>query len=142
MFAPVAIFVSIALAAGVGMSGAPAPRSTALLNSSRDAAAANRTLSSFVATFAGETSTINWTQSVAGTDGIGAGNDKFRVAVLVDDVDVCHIDVACDATAPADYVATCTPSQFSAGQDIDVRITSMPCSAAPTGFHTTDLTRF
>lgn len=109
------------------------------LASSNAAAVTNRTLSSFVATYDGEVAGLNWTQVVAGVDGIGAGNNVFRVAILVDEVDVCHIDVACDALAPDDYVATCTSTAFVVGQDIDVRITSMPCLGAPSGFHTTDL---
>lgn len=133
--------VILAVLFGAGGSGGPGtpPAPRLLLMSSKDTAVDNRTLSSFVSTVAGTTSSINWTQSIAGVDGIGAGNDKFRVAVLVDEVDVCHIDVACDAAAAADYVATCTPADFSVGQDIDIRITSMPCLGAPSGFHTTDL---
>lgn len=140
MYAPVNLVVLALLGAGVSVSGSPAqPIPHMLLMSSKDTAVNNRTLSSFVATVPGTTSSINWTQSIAGVDGIGGGNNVFRVAVLVDGSDVCHIDVDCDAAAPADYVAACTPTDFETGQDIDIRITSMPCLGAPSGFQTTDL---
>lgn len=118
--------------------GSETRHSHTLLSSSRDTAANGRTLSSFVATFPGTTSAINWTQAVAGVDGIGQGNGAFRIAVLVDEVEACRLEVACDADA-GDYVATCTPVNFTVGQDLDVRVTSMPCLSAPSGFHTTDL---
>lgn len=137
----IALIVAVVAAGAPGSSvrsGSEGRSSHTLLSSSRDTAANGRTLSSFVATFSGITSAINWTQSVAGIDGVGQGNNVFRIAILVDEMDVCHLDVACDG-APGDYVATCTPVEFSVGQDVDVRITSMPCLGAPSGFHTTDL---
>lgn len=110
-----------------------------LLASSHSAAVANRPLSSFSATFDGMVENLSWTQTIAGTNGVGAGNDVFRVAVLVDGVSVCHIDVACEAVADTDHLVTCPGADFTSGQDVDVKTTSMPCSSAPSGFQTTGI---
>lgn len=91
---------------------------------------------SFVMTFSGQVVSLNWTQTTPGIDGLG-GN-VFRVAVTVDGISSCTLDVACDAPR-GDYVATCAESVFSVGQDVDVRVTSNPCLTPPAGFPAFDI---
>lgn len=136
-----ALVVALFLAGGSSSSVRPGvPQGGhVLLASSHAAAAGSRVLSSTNVTFNGAVTQMEWTQSVSGVDGVGDGNDVFEISVLVSGAPVCVLSVACDAPAPADYVVACDSAEFTIGQDVDVRITSMPCLGAPSGFHTTDL---
>lgn len=124
------------LAAGPGAihrSGPPQPHFT--LTSSGAAAVNGRTLSSFLSTVDAEIASLSVTMVVPGA--VTNPGDVVRVSALVDGVEKCFVEVACDATL-GDYVASCSDAPFSVGQDLDVAITAMPCSVAPSIFQTTD----
>lgn len=101
--------------------------------------AVNTAGASLVATFDGAVNSLDWTQQIAGVNGVGIGNDKFHLAVLVDHVEVCGGDVDCDATAPQDISFDCGGAAFEAGQDVDVAITFSGCAVKPVGFATLTL---
>ena len=137
----IALIATLALAGAPGSSVRPGSamlRPHVLLSSGRDTAAASRNLSSFAASFNGSVESLSWEQTTAGVDGVGGGNNVFRVAILLDEDAVCFLDVACDAPAGAS-TTSCSATRFATGQKLVVRITSMPCLGAPAGFQTTDL---
>lgn len=100
----------------------------------RAASTTNSHLSKVVS-FSGAVTSLDWTQTTAGVDGLGG--DTFTVAVLLDGVTACSLVVACDAPR-GDYTASCEDGSFASGQDLDVRITSTSCLTQPVGFPAID----
>lgn len=132
MHAPLKLLAAALLSAGVSMSSAPLRPSFAVDGVERTVGTTSAQ-ASVIMTRDGSVTTLNWTQTTPGIDGLGAGNDVFRVAVLVDGVTACYLDVACDAVR-ADYSTTCSSADFVQGNDVDVKVTSNPCLTPAAGF--------
>lgn len=118
------------------------PRPMFAMQGRAGAAANGATLLSKVMSRGGRVLSLDWTQTTPGIDGIGAGNNVFRIALVVTPeggapITACVLDVACDAPA-GDATTTCTDANYSAGSDVDVRITSQPCLGVPSGFPAID----
>lgn len=114
------------------------PRPVFAMQGRDGAASANTTLLSKVMTRPGRVLSLDWTQTAPGIDGLGDGNDVFRVALVVtpsggDASVACFIDVACDAPV-GDSTSTCDAALYGAGADLDIRIASQPCLGTPSGF--------
>lgn len=124
------------IAAGPGATHRSGPLQPHFTLPSSGAAAVNgRTLSSFLSTVDGEIASLNVTMVVPGA--VTNPGDVVRVSALVNGVEKCFLEVACDA-ANGDYATSCSDAPFSVGQDLDVAITAMPCSVAPSIFQITD----
>lgn len=118
------------------------PRPMFAMQGRSGVAANGNTLLSKMMSRSGRVLSLDWTQTTPGIDGIGAGNNVFRVALIVTPeggapVTACVLDVACDAPE-GDATTTCTDATYSAGSDVDVRITSQPCLGVPAGFPAID----
>lgn len=114
------------------------PRPVFAMQGRDGAATANTPLLSKVMTRPGRVLSLDWTQTAPGIDGLGAGNNVFRVALLVTPSGgaptvACYLDVACDAPA-GDSTSACEDATYDAGADLDIRVTSQPCLGTPSGF--------
>lgn len=124
----------IALAFGAGMTvSSSGPRPAFVVNGVERAVDTASAQASKVMDFDATINSLDWTQTTPGVDGIGAGNDVFRIAVTVNGVTVCYLDVACDGPQN-DYSTTCASAAFVSGDDVDVRAVTAPCQTPPIGF--------
>ncbi len=138
---PLIGIVAVVLAGGSGASVRPVPdmpRPAFAMQGLDGPASYNATLLSKVMTRPGRVLSLDWTQRIPGVDGVGAGNNVFRVSIIVTPnagqaVVVCSLDVACDAPQ-GDVTTTCPDAAYEAGADLDIRVTSQPCLGVPSGF--------